>query len=75
MSARREKRLRKLEARVAALESIESERADRMARIQKANEDYWRERSKVLDMVITNDPPRRSLWRRLLDAFRGRDGA
>lgn len=74
MSARREKRLRKLEARVAYLEgrvhSVEVRQMDQaemyfgVVRAPGTTQDDLRP-----------DPPRRSLWRRLLDAFRGRDGA
>ncbi len=67
MSARREKRLRRLERRVEALE-------DKVARenIAKAA----REISEVLeaqDADLAPAPLRRSLWRRLLDAIMGRD--
>lgn len=67
MSARREKRLRRLERRVEALE-------DKVARENIAQ--AAREINEVLDAQDADWAPvphRRSLWRRLLDAIMGRD--
>lgn len=76
MSARREKRLRKLEARVAYLEgrvhSVEKRQLDQLER-----EEMYFGMVMAPQTVIRTDPqpsPRRSLWRRLLDAFMGKDG-
>ena len=62
MSARREKRLRKLEARVHSVEKRQLDQEEIYFGIVTAPQ-----------TIIRTDPPRRSLWRRLLDAFRGRD--
>lgn len=70
MSARREKRLRKLEARVAYLEG----RVHSVEKRQLDQEEMYFGIVTVPQTVLRTDPPRRSLWRRLLDAFRGRDG-
>ena len=74
MSARREHRLRRLERRVEALEGAEHERAERLARIQKANETYWRERRLAMDTARTFAQPRpqKGLLQRIMDFFSGR---
>lgn len=67
MSARREKRLRRLERRVEALED------------KVAQENITQAAREISDVLEAQDAdwapalPRRSLWRRLLDAIRGRD--
>lgn len=68
MSARREKRLRKMEARVAYLEG----RVRSVEKRQLDQEEIYFGMVTAPQTVIRTDPPRRSLWRRLLDAFRGR---
>lgn len=70
MSARREKRLRKLEAHVAYLEG----RVHSVEKRQLDQEEMYFGIVTAPQTVLRTDPPRRSLWRRLLDAFRGRDG-
>ena len=86
MSARREKRLRKLERRVEAvdarLKGLEEQETART--IQRATEEYWKGaaapyqtvvKATPYEAVLKTTPPRRSLWRRLLDAITGRDGS
>lgn len=58
MSARREKRFRQLERRVEALENRAAREIDKIPEIPDA---YWEPA-----------PPSRSIWRRLVDAIRGR---
>lgn len=60
MSARREKRLRRLEA----LETIS---------LRQDWTDIKMSKLRVMDADWAPAPPRRSLWRRLLDAIMGRD--
>lgn len=74
MSQRREKRLRHLERRVAALEGVERERAERLERIQKANEAYWKERRSLVDASWKpiQARPQKGLLRRIVDFFNGR---
>jgi len=66
VSARREKRFRQLERRVEALENrATQENISRAAReIDKILE--------VPDAAWEPAPPRRSIWRRLVDAIKGR---
>lgn len=74
MSQRREKRLRQLERRVSALEGVEQERAERLARIQKVNEAYWKERQSPADASWEPAKARskKGLLRRIVDFFSGR---
>lgn len=74
MSARREHRLRRLERRVDALEGAERERAERLVRIQKANEMYWKERRLAMDTdkPPTQTRPQKGLFQRIMDFFGGR---
>lgn len=68
MSARREKRLRKLEARVEYLDG----RVRSVERRQLDQEDMYFGVVTAPNDCPVPDPPRRSLWRRLMDSFRGR---
>lgn len=70
MSARREKRLRKLEAKVAYLDG----RVRSVEKRQLDQEEMYFGIVTAPQTVLRTVPPRRNLWRRLLDAFRGRDG-
>lgn len=68
MSARREKRLRRLERRVEALET----KADVLS-LRQDRTDIKMSNLRVIDADWAPAPPRRSLWRRLLDTIKGRD--
>lgn len=65
MSARREKRLRKLEATVTYMDIRVRALERRLLTME--------EEAEAQDADWAPAPPRRSLWRRLLDAIRGRD--
>lgn len=65
MSARREKRLRKLEARVEYLDG----RVRSVEKRQLYQEDMYFGVVTAPKTGLQPEPPRRSLWRRFLDAF------
>lgn len=69
MSARREKRLRRLEARVEALEKIAATPAYTIRTGgQETEADYWRKRAYRAEFVAMDaTKPRKSLFKRLLD--------
>lgn len=75
MSARREKRFRQLERRVDAAEFVIDKMEKRLSRAENNVADMARIRAeiKVQDADWAPAPPRRGLWRRLLDAIKGRD--
>lgn len=70
MSARREKRLRRLEARVEALEKIAATPAYtiRTGGGQETEADYWRKRAYRAEFAAMDaTKPRKSLFKRLLE--------
>lgn len=71
MSQRREKWFRQLERRVSALEGVERERAERLERIRKANEAYWKERWSLVDASWEPAQARsqKGLLQRIIDFF------